>query len=62
MRLRLELDHDAERALVRDAVRNYRPVGLQAEVLLRQALGLSVPFTINGEQTDTEQEPGPVNG
>jgi hypothetical protein len=42
--LKVDLDQDAEKALVRDSVRNFRPVNLHAEVLLRQALGLPVPL------------------
>ena len=42
MRLRLDLEEDATERLIAAAVRNRRPVHLQAEALLREALGLPV--------------------
>ena len=43
MRLRFELDTQTAEALAQSAIRELRPVPLQAEVLLRRALGLPVP-------------------
>ncbi len=43
MRLRLELDSQTAEALAQSAIRELRPATLQAEVLLRRALGLPVP-------------------
>jgi hypothetical protein len=40
MRIRLELDDETREKLIEAAIRERRPVGLQAEVLLRRALGL----------------------
>jgi hypothetical protein len=48
--LKVDLDQDAEKALVRDSVRHFRPLHLHAEVLLRQALGLPVPLPDLGEE------------
>ncbi len=43
MRLRLELDTQTAEALAQSAIRELRPASMQAEVLLRRALGLPVP-------------------
>ena len=43
MKLRLELDQQTSEALSRSAISELRPTPLQAEVLLRRALGLLVP-------------------
>jgi hypothetical protein len=43
MRLRLDLDPQTAEALAVSAVREMRPAPMQAEVLLRRALGLPVP-------------------
>ena len=43
MRLRLELDTQTTEALAQSAIRELRPASMQAEVLLRRALGLPVP-------------------
>lgn len=43
MKLRLLLDQETAKALVRRAVQELRPVDMQAEALLRQALGLPFP-------------------
>jgi len=42
MRIRLDLEDDAAVALVNSAVAERRPVAMQAEALLRKALGLPV--------------------
>lgn len=44
MRLKLDLAPDTAVALTRRAVRDLRPVTMEAEALLRQALGLPVPW------------------
>jgi hypothetical protein len=43
MRVRLDLDQTTYDALVTSAVRELRPASLQAEVLLKRALGLPFP-------------------
>jgi hypothetical protein len=43
MRLRIDLDPQTAEALAKSAVRELRPVPMQAEVLLRRALGLPFP-------------------
>jgi hypothetical protein len=43
MRLRLELDQQTTDRLIEVAVEERRPVGMQAEVILRRALGLATP-------------------
>ena len=48
MRLRIELDTETTEALARSAVNDRRPIPWQAEVLLRQALGLSFPAKHEG--------------
>ena len=40
MRIRIDLDPEAQAGLIRSSVRERRPVHMQAEVLLRRALGL----------------------
>ncbi len=52
MRLRLELDEDTTMRLVERAAAERRPVPWQAEVLLRQALGLSFPYPYQGDHAD----------
>jgi hypothetical protein len=51
-RLRLDLDQETFLALTDRALRERRPVDWQAEVMLRQALGLSFPYP---EHTDTSR-------
>ena len=46
-RLRLDLDTETFDSLVAQASAELRPVQLQAEVLLRQALGLPFPLGID---------------
>jgi hypothetical protein len=43
MRIRFDLDHQAADALVASAMCELRPPNLQAQVLLRRALGLPFP-------------------
>ena len=59
MKLRLVLDEQTSEALMRSALRELRPTPLQAEVLLRRALGLPVPKESPEEAPETEQA-GPV--
>jgi len=44
MRLKLILDPETFGALLRAAVRENRPADMEAEVLIRRALGLPVPW------------------
>jgi hypothetical protein len=44
MRFPIDLDPETASALIKSAVANRRPMDWQAEVLLRQALGLPVPW------------------
>jgi hypothetical protein len=57
-RLRLDLDQETFLALTDRALRERRPIDWQAEVMLRQALGLSFPYPENTEtsRVDTKQE------
>jgi hypothetical protein len=43
MKLRLDLDAEATEALIKSGLHELRPPNLQAEVLLRRALGLPFP-------------------
>jgi hypothetical protein len=43
MKLKIELDNETTEALMKSAVRELRPAGSQAEVLLKRALGLPFP-------------------
>ena len=54
-RLRLDLDRETYEALASEALAQRRSVILQAEVILRQALGLPFPYppTAPGGQSDT---------
>ena len=57
-RLRLDLDQETFLALTDRALRARRPVDWQAEVMLRQALGLSFPYPQNTDtsRVDAKQE------
>lgn len=44
MRFKISLDSVTAAALMRSAVANCRPADMQAEVLIREALGLPVPW------------------
>ncbi len=60
-RLRLDVDTETFESLVAHATAELRPVQLQAEVLLRQALGL--PFPVVLEQSPTSEcDRGDENG
>jgi hypothetical protein len=55
MRLEIELAQDETAALIRQAVEQWHPLDMQAEVLLRRALGLA----FSGEAlNDQEKEEG----
>jgi hypothetical protein len=56
-RLRLDLDRETFDALADKAFSERRPVPLQAEVILRQALGLEFPYP-NGDTPG----PSPLHG
>jgi hypothetical protein len=43
MKVRLDLDAEAAAALIKSGLHELRPPALQAEVLLRRALGLPFP-------------------
>jgi hypothetical protein len=45
MRVRFDLDPEATKALIESGLHELRPPNLQAEVLLRRALGLPLPFS-----------------
>ena len=51
-RLRLDLDRETFDALGVQALAERRPAHYQAEVLLRQALGLPFPFPANTPETE----------
>jgi hypothetical protein len=42
--LKLDLDGETYQHLVDDAVANRRPIAWQAEMLIRRALGLAIPY------------------
>ncbi len=52
MRLKVELDRDTTTKLMEYAAAERRPVPWQAEVLLRQALGLPFPYPELGVEAD----------
>ena len=53
-RLRLDLDRETFEALAAQAIAQRRTATWQAEVILRQALGLSFPFpTLTDAHADT---------
>ena len=58
-RLRLDLDQETFLALTDRALRERRAVVCQAEVMLRQALGLAFPYPAEptGQPVTTAQEP-----
>ena len=64
-RLKLDLDTETFESLIAHATAELRPVQLQAEVLLRQALGLPFPFVLEQPATsecDRNDENGPTRG
>jgi hypothetical protein len=48
--LKLDVDRETFERLVEAAVRERRPVVMQAEVILRQALGLPFPYAVEVRQ------------
>jgi hypothetical protein len=58
MRLRLDLAPETAAALVERAVRDLRPVGMEAEVLLRTALSLPVPWSGRSQEMSKETPTG----
>ena len=59
--LRLDLDADTFEHLVRSAVAERRPVVMQAEVVLRRALGLPFPYA-TGDATAAAPPAPPPSG
>ncbi len=57
-RLRLDLDPKTYEALMATAVAERRPVGWQAEVILRRTLGLPVPDESGGDLVRERKEVG----
>lgn len=56
MRVKIDLDREMSRRLVRAAVEERRPIDWQAEVILRRALGLPFPRgEINGDLISDRQ-------
>lgn len=58
-KLRLDLDRETYEALASEALAQRRPVILQAEVILRQTLGLPFPYPLvsyNGEHGPSAPE------
>ena len=58
MRLKLELDPQTAGALLEEAIRDLRTVDMEAEALLRRALGLPVPFPDPAGQDDHKTAAG----
>lgn len=56
-KLRLDLDRETYEALASEALAQRRPVILQAEVILRQTLGLPFPYPLAAP--DGESNPAP---
>ena len=56
MRIQLELDKNTSIKLVERSVTERRPVPWQAEILLRQALGLPFPYS-DSEASERESLP-----
>ncbi len=56
--LKLQIDSETMDRLVERAVRERRPITWEAEVLLRQALGLPFPYAgeLASEPTETAEE------
>jgi hypothetical protein len=50
-RLRLDLDQETFVALTERAIRERRPITWQAEVMLREALGLMFPYPAEVQQS-----------
>jgi len=58
LRLKLDLEEDATAKLIERAVAEKRPVGWQAEVLLRVALGLPFPAPRTKKVSGKKKSPG----
>jgi hypothetical protein len=54
MIVKIDLDRETTQRLIRVAVAERRPVGMQAEVLLRRGLGLPVPAPLQEDATTAE--------
>ena len=61
-RLRLDLDRETFDALTAQAFAERRPVVFQAEVVLRQALGLPFPYPVTPEAEPTPSASGEIGG
>ena len=61
-RLRLDLDTETFETLLTHATAELRPVQLQAEVLLRQALGLPFPYPSPSEDCQDTQDQAGLDG
>lgn len=55
-RLRLDVDQETWEALVQVSLDKRRPVPWQAEVLLRQSLGLPFPLDKTADELETKRE------
>lgn len=58
LRLRLELDDETSYRLIVSAVSNLRPVNMEAERLLRESLGLPVPWPATEDRESREVSHG----
>jgi hypothetical protein len=58
--LKITLDHETFLALTESALRERRPVHWQAEVLLRQALGLPFPYPAEPSPASVMATKGPA--
>ena len=56
-RLRLDLDQETFVALTDRALRERRPVDWQAEVMLREALGLAFPYPPTPDEPTSQAKP-----
>lgn len=55
MRLKLDLDTETTERLIDAAITERRPLPLQAEVILRRALGLSFPAPREQDATERDE-------
>jgi hypothetical protein len=60
VRFEVELDKEASVRLIERAIAERRPVPWQAEVLIRQALGLSIPSPEQRSDVRQAEEPSPA--
>lgn len=56
MRLRLDLSTEATERLIRKAIQQRRPVAMQAEVLLLEALGIDLDGAVEEHQATERPE------